>query len=432
MNQETRSNQDIRNLWNLDPSFTFLNHGSYGATPKSIIEERHQLLLHIESEPVRHYSREIDSLLDRARISLARFIGADPEGLVFLPNATTGVNTVLESLDFRPGDEILTTDHIYNACNNAAEFVTRKTGAKVVTVRIPFPIASADTVKELVLAGVTPRTRLVLIDHVTSPTALVFPVGDIIKELRPRGIEVLVDGAHAPGMLPLDVKGLGAAYYTGNCHKWLCAPKGSAFLYLREDVRAKIRPLTISHGANSARTDKSFLHLEFDWTGTADYTPYMVIPSCLRFLETLYPGHPMEFMARNHRMAVWAMEYLCDRFDAPAPCPRDMLGSMATVAVLPLPASPSPEAPLATLCRSGCSRSSALRSRWSGGRPPSSGRCACPPRPTTRARTTCVSPVRSRRSLVDGRPERKSRSQASARDRESSCLPRDRTLLLPR
>jgi isopenicillin-N epimerase len=327
---------DVRDLWNLDRSFTFLNHGSYGATPKSIVEERYRLLLHIESEPVRYYSREIDSLLAKARQRLASFLGADPEGLVFVPNATTGVNTVLRSLHFRPGDDILVTDHVYNACNNAAQFVAKKAGANVVTVHIPFPIRSPETVMELVLAGITPRTRLVLIDHVTSPTALVFPIGDIIKELRPKGVEVMVDGAHAPGMLPLNLKDLGAAYYTGNCHKWLCAPKGSAFLYLREDVRSGIRPLTISHGANSARTDKSFLHLEFDWTGTDDYTPYALIPSCIDFLESLYPGGITELMARNYEMALWAMDYLCGRLDGPAPCPADMLGSMASVPVLPL------------------------------------------------------------------------------------------------
>ena len=326
----------MRDLWNLDPSFTFLNHGSYGAMPKSVIEAQHRLRLHVESQPVRHFQRETDSLLDKARTALAGFLGADPAGLVFVSNATTGVNTVLKSLQFQPGDEILVTDHIYNACNNAAEFVARQAGAKVVTVHIPFPVASSDDVKERVLAGVTPRTRLLLIDHVTSPTALVFPVAEIIQELRPRGIEVMVDGAHAPGMLPLNLQGLGATYYTGNCHKWLCAPKGSAFLYLSEEVRSKVRPLTISHGANSTRTDKSFLQLEFDWTGTDDYTRFMLIPECLDFLKSVYPGGVPELMLRNHEMAVWAMGLLRDTFGAPAPCPTDMLGSMASVPVLPL------------------------------------------------------------------------------------------------
>jgi len=325
----------VLDLWNLDRSFTFLNHGSFGATPKSVMEAQYRLRMHVESQPVRHYQREIDSLFDRARTALAGFLGADPEGLVYVPNATTGVNTVLKSLDFREGDEILTTDHVYNACNNAALFVANKTGAKVVNVHIPFPVESPSVIVERVLAAVTPRTRIVLIDHVTSPTALVYPIEEIIRELAPRGIEVLVDGAHAPGMLPLDLSRLGATYYTGNLHKWVCAPKGSAFLWISKDARSKVRPLTISHGANSTRTDKSFLHLEFDWTGTDDYSAFLVIPECLEFLGSLYPGGIAEHMRRNHEKAVWAMKYLCSEFGAPAPCPEDMLGSMASVPCLP-------------------------------------------------------------------------------------------------
>jgi isopenicillin-N epimerase len=300
------------------------------------MEEQYRLHLHVESQPVRFFSREMEPLMGQARERLAAFVGADPAGLVFVPNATTGVNTVLKSVDFRPGDEILVTDHIYNACNNAAAFVARKTGARVVTVDIPFPISSPEVVVERVLAGITSRTRLLLIDHVTSPTALVFPVADIIRECRSRDVEVLVDGAHAPGMLPLDLRAMGATYYTGNCHKWMCAPKGSALLYVNEGARAKVRPLTISHGANSTRTDKSLLHLEFDWTGTDDYTQLILLPSCIDFLGSVYPGGVDELMRRNHEKAIRAMEYLCEEFQAPAPCPANMLGSMASVPVLPL------------------------------------------------------------------------------------------------
>ncbi len=323
--------RDDRDLWNLDPSFTFLNHGSYGATPKAVLEAQHAQRMHVETQPVRHYQREVDGLFDRARTALSRFLGADPAGLVFVSNATTGVNSVLRSMDLGPGDEILVTDHVYNACNNAAVYVAGRAGAKVVTVHIPFPIESGDVVKELILAGVTSRTRLVLIDHITSPTALIFPVAEIIKELKPKGVEVMVDGAHAPGMLPLNLSELGATYYTGNCHKWMCAPKGSAFLYIAEEARSKVRPLTISHGANSTRTDKSFLHLEFDWTGTDDYSAFTVLPECVSFLESVYPGGSGQLMARNHEMAVWAMKLLRKEFDSPSPCPEDMLGSMAAV-----------------------------------------------------------------------------------------------------
>lgn len=327
--------EELRQRWGLDPAFTFLNHGSFGATPRPVMEERHRLLRHIESQPVRFYSREIYPRLDRAREALAGFLGADPGGLVFVPNATTGVNTVLRSLQLKPGDEILTTDHVYNACNNAAELAARQAGAKVIWAHLPFPAPPPDQLAALILARVTPRTRLLLVDHVTSPTALVLPVAELVRGLRPLGVEVLVDGAHAPGMLPLDLRAIGAAYYTGNCHKWMCAPKGSAFLYLREDVRSQVRPLVISHGANSPRRDRSFLHLEFDWTGTADPTPYLVLPECIDFLQGLYPGGAEQLMRRNHALAVWAMEHLCQAFGAPLPCSPEGMGSMALAPILP-------------------------------------------------------------------------------------------------
>lgn len=325
-----------KHLWNLDDTFTFLNHGSFGAMPKAIIEKQHQLRLHIESQPVRHFQRELDALLDSSRRKLASLVGADPEGVVFVPNATTGVNTVLSSLDLSPGDEILVTDHIYNACNNAAIHVAKKTGAKVVTVHIPFPVKSEGDITDAILSAVTERTRFVLIDHITSPTALIFPVGEIVSELNSRGIDVMVDGAHAPGMVPLNLRETGVAYYTGNCHKWLCAPKGSAFLYIREDKRKSVRPLVISHGANSTRTDKSFLLLEFDWTGTDDYTPYVLIGDCIDYLSSLYSGGIGELMERNHNLAVRAKDLLCSAFDCPPPCPDHMLGSMAAPPILPL------------------------------------------------------------------------------------------------
>lgn len=333
---EAAADTDKRHLWNLDPDFVFLNHGSFGAMPKAIIEKQHQLRLRIESQPVRHFQREIDSLLVASRERLARLVNADPEGLVFVPNATTGVNTVLRSLALRPGDEIIITNHIYNACRNAVQLVARQSGAKVITVHVPFPVRSKNEVMDLVMGRVTGRTRFVLIDHITSPTALLFPVEEIVREMSSRGIDVMVDGAHAPGMVPLNIASMGVPYYTGNCHKWLCAPKGSAFLFIREDKRKDVRPLVISHGANSTRIDKSFLHLEFDWTGTDDYSPYILVGDCIDYLESLYPGGIAEHMERNRRLAVAAKNLLCKAFSADEPCPEDMLGSMASVPILPL------------------------------------------------------------------------------------------------
>ena len=216
--------------------------------------------------------RELEPLLDDARATLAEFVGADPAAIAFVPNATAGVNAVLRSLDLDRHDELLVTTHEYNASRNALEYVAGIAGAKVIPIDVPFPIASSDDIVERVLAAVTDRTRLLLIDHVTSQTGLIFPIAQIIEELNRRGIDTLVDGAHAPGMFPLNLDTLGAAYYTGNLHKWVCAPKGAAFLYVRENRRIGIRPVVISHGANATRTDRSRFHLEFDWPGTFDPT----------------------------------------------------------------------------------------------------------------------------------------------------------------
>ncbi len=329
---------DTTRFWSLDPKITFLNHGSFGACPLPVLAAQQRLRERMESEPVRFFVRELPQLLDSARRELAGFVGADPRDLVFVPNATYAVNSVLRSLELNPKDELLTTDHEYNACKNVLEFAASRRGAVVVTAAVPFPIQSPDRVVAAVLDSVTPRTRLALIDHVTSPTGLVFPVADLVSRLEERGVDTLVDGAHAPGMLPLDVKAINAAYYTGNCHKWLCAPKGAAFLVARDDRQAALRPLAISHGANSPRKDRSRYQTEFDYTGTDDPTPFLCVPEAIRFLGSLFPGGWKQLMRWNRELALEARDILSRALDCQPPCPASMIGSLSA---LPIPDAPS-------------------------------------------------------------------------------------------
>jgi isopenicillin-N epimerase len=320
--------------WSIDPQIIFLNHGSFGACPIPVLERQRSLRAQLELEPLRFYEREFEPLLDAARTDLATFVGADPADLVFVPNATTGVNTVLRSLIFAPGDELLTTDHEYNASRNALNFVAERSGARVVVAQIPFPVTSPDELIAAVLDKVSPRTKLVLLDHITSQTGLIFPVAAIAQQLAAQGIEVLIDGAHAPGMVPLNLRQLGVTYYTGNCHKWLCSPKGSGFLYVRHDRQANIRPLVISHGANSPRDDRSRFHLEFDWMGTADPTAHLCVPEAIQFMASLLPDGWSAVMNQNHTMATAARQRLCEALKVEPLCPEEMIGSMA---VVPLP-----------------------------------------------------------------------------------------------
>ena len=324
-----------RRLWPLDPDVTFLNHGSYGACPRAVLEAQGRLRDRLEGEPVRFLSRELEGLLDGAREALGAFVGTDPDDLAFLPNATSGVNTVLRWLDLGAGDELLATDHTYNACRNALDAVAARAGARVVVASLPFPVAAPEGALEAVLSRVGPRTRLALVDHVTSPTGLVLPIERLIAEMNRRGVEVLVDGAHAPGMVPLDLEALDAAYYTGNCHKWLCAPKGSGFLHVRRDRQKGVRPLVISHGANSPRADRSPFRLEFDWTGTADPTAYLVVPEAIRYMGSLLPGGWPALMAHNRGTALAARDRLCAGLGVAPPAPNSMIGSLVALPVPP-------------------------------------------------------------------------------------------------
>ena len=324
----------MRKHWALAPSKVFLNHGSFGACPKAILRKQAELREQMEAEPVQFLWRHFDERLDLARASLAEFIGSRPQDLAPVTNATTAVNAVVRSLDLKPGDELLTTDHDYNACRNVLVEAARRSAATVAVARIPFPLRSSDEALEAILHAVTPRTRLAFIDHVTSPTALILPIAQIVRELEQRGVDTLVDGAHAPGMVPLDLKTLSPAFYTGNLHKWVCAPKGAGFLWAREDKQSFLQPAVISHGNNTHRPGFSFFQDRFDWCGTFDPTAWLCVGEAIRWMDGLVPGGWAAVRKNNHELAANAQRILCERLELEPPCPTALLGSMAT---LPLP-----------------------------------------------------------------------------------------------
>lgn len=323
-----------RSPWLLEPGTSYLNHGSFGACPTPVLEAQRAWRDRMEAEPVRFLDRELEGHLDAVRLDVARFLGGDPDGIAFVPNATTGISTVLASLRFRPGDELLAGDHEHESSLHAMRAAAERDGARLVIVRIPFPIHDPAQVADAYLEAVTPRTRLALVSQVTSPTALVLPVEALVRELDRRGVDTLVDGAHAPGMIEVDLGRLGAAYWTGNGHKWLCAPKGAAVLHVRADLRPGIRPLVESHAAYAVRSDRPRYRLAFDWTGTFDPSAVLALSAAIRYVGGLdeegWPG----LMAANASLARDARDLLCDALEVAPPAPDVMLGSMAA---LPLP-----------------------------------------------------------------------------------------------
>jgi isopenicillin-N epimerase len=319
--------------WDFDPEITFLTHGTFGACPRPVLEYQAELVRRMEANPIAFFDRALEEHLDAARREVAAFLHADPEGMVVVPNATTGVATALASLRLRPGDELLTNDHEYNATLNQLDAVAEGARARVVRVSVRLPIRHPEEVVEAHLAAVTPRTRVALISHVTSPSGLVFPIETLVRELDRLGVDTVVDAAHAPGMVPVDVDALNAAYWTGNGHKWLCGPKTAGVLVVRGDRRDGVVPLVTSHGRNDPRTDRPPLWKEFDWQGTLNPTPFLSLPEAFRVVGGLQPGGWPAHMAANHELAIAARRMLHEALGTEPIAPESMIGAMASIAL---------------------------------------------------------------------------------------------------
>jgi isopenicillin-N epimerase len=320
--------------WGLSPGTVFLNHGSFGACPKPILRLQQELRAQMEAEPAQFLWRRYEERLEPSRREVAKLVGVDAKDLVFITNATTAINAVIRSAGLRPGDRVLTTSHDYNACRNALAEAVQRARAELVVAPVPFPLTSAEQVTEAVLGALTPKTRLAMLDHVTSSTGLILPLARLLAEFEKRGILTLVDGAHAPGMLPLNITALNPSWYTGNLHKWVCAPKGAAFLWAREDHQAVTQPAVVSHGNNTPRPGYTPFQDRFDWAGTLDPTPWMCAGPASQWMAGRLPGGWPEVRRRNHELVVRARQLLCQRLGVEPPCPEEMVGSMAT---LPLP-----------------------------------------------------------------------------------------------
>lgn len=312
----------IRHEWGLDPDFLTVNHGSYGATPLAVRAEQDRWRQRMEAQPTRFFFLELPGALREAAAVLARFLGVDADDVAFVPNATTGANTVLRSIGLVSGDEVLHVSHVYNAVRNTIGHLAGQSGAKVVVADIPFPRPEPVAILRNIERAITKHTRIAVIDHITSSSGLVLPIHEIVGACHAAGVPVLIDGAHGAGQVALDLRKLDADWYVGTCHKWLCAPKGCGFLHARADRRAYLHPVTISHGYGQGFT------AEFDWTGTIDPSAFLALPAAIAFFEKL-GGTALR--ARNRQLAADAATLLADALKTEVGAMPEMAGSMGLV-----------------------------------------------------------------------------------------------------
>ena len=321
-----------RSAWDLDPAFLTVNHGSFGAAPRTVVAAQRAWQDRMERQPSRFMNTVYPGAIRSAAAVLGAFLNADPDHLVFVDNATTGCNAVIRSLPLRKGDRIAILSHAYGAVHNTIRFVAEQTGAHIVRAAVPFPDPTEDALVAAIEGVLTPETKLAVLDHITSGSAIVLPMQRIVAACHAAGVKVLVDGAHAPGQIDLDLQAIGADWYVGNCHKWLCAPKGCAFLYAKPPAQAGLHPGTISHGYG-----QGFL-AEFDWTGTTDPSRFLAIDAAIAFHHELGGA---SLRARNKVLAAQGGALIAQRLNTNVGASGATAGAMATIR-LPVD-DPSPE-----------------------------------------------------------------------------------------
>jgi isopenicillin-N epimerase len=325
----------LKRLFMLDPGVTFFNHGSFGACPRPVFKAYQAWQRRLENQPIQFFQHDLAALHKEARGALGAFLKVNPDDLAFVTNATYGVNIVSRALELQPGDEILTCDQEYGSCENAWKFAGRKTGAIYIQRPIPIPVHSPEEVVNEFWQGVNPRTKVIYLSHITSPTALKIPIEEICKRARQNGILTVIDGAHAPGQVPLDLNAIGADFYTGNCHKWMLCPKGVGFLYARPEVQHLIAPLIVSRAfePENAAPDSHPMVDYFTWTGTDDPAALLSVPAAIEFMEKY---HWDEVRQQCHSMLREAIARICDMTGLEPPYPLDS-GFYAQMGIAPLP-----------------------------------------------------------------------------------------------
>jgi isopenicillin-N epimerase len=318
----------LRQHFLLDPDVVFLNHGSFGACPIPVFETYQRWQRELERQPVEFLGRRADTLLDDARAKLSAYVNCDVDELVFVPNATIGINTIARSINLQPGDEVLATNHEYGAIDYTWTFVCQKAGAQYVRHPMPLPVTTPEAFVEQFWSAVTPCTKVIAISHITSPTALIFPVQEICRRAHEAGILTVIDGAHVPGQLPIDLKALDADFYSGNCHKWLCSPKGSAFLFAKREHHPMIDPLVISWGW----VKDTFVQRN-QGQGTRDIAAFLSVPAAIEFQAE----HDWEGVRREcHALASEARARLSD-WSGLEPISPDSPDWFAQLVTVPLP-----------------------------------------------------------------------------------------------